>query len=354
MEQLSIKTPSTWDDVYQMLKTMKAAHPNSLPFSDRFSKPNPAGNLLNMLSIANGLAGAGWNFQHTTWDAKQGKYVYTYATDGYKDVVTYLAKLVKEGLLDPETFTQTDDQARQKLATGKSFVISTNAQSIVNDYRPDFAKSLPNAKIAKIPFPVGSAGELNGASRLENGVMISAKARDEKNFVAMMQFIDWLWYSEKGEEFAKWGVEGTTFVKDSGGKDKLAPDVNVLGLNPSGTKHLQKDFGFYNGVFAYGGTPELVQGFFSEEEQAFQKIMNGRKAVPVGPPAPFSDEEREQVTLWENALKDFVGQMTLKFALGQRPLSEWDQYVSELKAKNMTQYMDIVTKAYDRYKKAHG
>ncbi|MEE3921144.1 hypothetical protein V2I01_31970 [Micromonospora sp. BRA006-A] len=33
----------------------------------------------------------------------------------------YLHKLVAEGLLDPETFTQTDDQARQKLASGKSF-----------------------------------------------------------------------------------------------------------------------------------------------------------------------------------------------------------------------------------------
>ena len=39
--------------------------------------------------------------------------------------------------------------------------------------------------------------------------MISKKARDSKNFVAMMQFIDWLWYSDAGQEFAKWGVEGT-------------------------------------------------------------------------------------------------------------------------------------------------
>ncbi|MEE3921142.1 hypothetical protein V2I01_31960 [Micromonospora sp. BRA006-A] len=52
--------------------------------------------------------------------------------------------------------------------------------------------------------------------------------------------------------------------------------------------------------------------------------MNARKAAPwvTPPPAPLSDEEREQTTLWATALKDHVTQNTLKFALGQRPLSE--------------------------------
>ena len=356
LEQLKIPSPTTWDEVYAMLKAMKAAHPDVIPFSDRFGKPNPAGNLLNMLALAHGLPGAGWNYQPTSWDAGAGKYVFTGASDGYRQVVEYLHKLVAEGLLDPETFTQTDDQARQKLASGKSFVISTNAQTLVNDYRPDIAKINPNARLGKILFPVGPAGAVNPASRLENGVMISSKARDGKNFVAMMQFVDWLWYSDAGQEFAKWGVEGTTYTKDASGKRTLAPDVNVIGLNPKGTKHLQKDFGFYNGVFAYGGKLDLVQSFFSPEELEFQKEMNARKAASwvTPPPAPLSDEEREQTTLWATALKDHVTQNTLKFALGQRPLSEWDAYVSELKGKNAQAYIDLVNKAYERYRKSHG
>ena len=56
-------------------------------------------------------------------------------------------------------------------------------------------------------------GAIKGGTRLENGIMISKKARDSKNFVAMMQFIDWLWYSDEGQLFAKWGVEGTTYTK---------------------------------------------------------------------------------------------------------------------------------------------
>ncbi|MET7876255.1 extracellular solute-binding protein [Micromonospora profundi] len=353
MQELNLPVPKTWDDLYSVLKAMKAKYPNVYPYSDLFSKPTPTGALLNILSASFGTR-AGWDYQHATWDPAAKKFIYTGGSEQYKQMLTYLHKLVDEGLLDPESFTQTDDQARQKLANGKSFVVTGNAQTLVNNHRPDLAKTLPNAKMAKIPLPVGPAGEINPFSRLENGIMISTKARESKNFVAMMQFIDWLWYSDAGLEFARWGIEGTTFTKDASGKRTLDPGVDFLGLNPKAPKHLQKDFGFQNGVFAYGGSPDLVRGFFSPEELEFQKVMDARTPREVAPPAPLTDEEREQVSLWETPLKDFVSQNTLKFALGQRPLSEWDAYVAELKAKNADQYIDTVNKAYERFQKNNG
>ncbi|GAB3838540.1 extracellular solute-binding protein [Micromonospora andamanensis] len=349
LEELKLEVPKTWDEVYTMLKAMKTAYPDVYPFSDRFSQPNPAGNLLNMLAVSYGLQGAGWNFQHVSWNDQAQQFEYTGATEQYKQMLQYLNKLVAEKLLDPESFTQTDDLARQKLANSKSFVISSNAQTLVNDYRPDLAATNPKAKITKIPLPVGPAGEINPASRLENGMMISSKARESKNFVAMMQFVDWLWYSDAGQEFAKWGVEGTTFVRDASGKPTLAPDVDMIGLNPGAPKHLQKDFGFGNGVFSYGGKPELVQGFFSPEEQEFQQVMNARAPKSPPPPYPLNDEEREQVSLWETPLKDHVYQATLQFVLGQRDFAEWDAYVAELKSKNMDAYLTMVNEARKRF-----
>jgi putative aldouronate transport system substrate-binding protein len=351
LEKLNLEVPKTWDELYTVLKAMKQAYPAATPFSDRFSQPVPTGALLNFMSRSFGTRG-GWDYQNATWDADAGKWVFTGAMEEYKQVLQYLNKLVSEGLMDPESFTQTDDAARQKLANGKSFVISANAQSVVNDYRPDLAK-VPGAKIAKIPLPVGPAGEINPASRLENGVSISAKARDSKNFVAMMQFIDWLWYSDEGLEFAKWGVEGTTYTKQ-GDAYKLADGVDFVGLNPGASKHLQKDFGFANGVFAYGGPTTLLQSTFSAEEMEFQKVMNARKPIGVDPPAPFTDEEREQTTLWETPLTDYVRQMTLKFILGQRDFAEWDAYVNEAKSKNSEQLLNTVNEAYERYRKEHG
>lgn len=53
-------------------------------------------------------------------------------------------------------------------------------------------------------------------------------------------------------------------------------------------------------------------------------------------------------------LRDHVTQNTLKFAMGKRPLSEWDDYVSELKAKNMDQLVGLHNKARERFQKENG
>lgn len=352
---LNLQVPKTWDDVYTMLKAMKAAHPDVYPLSDRWSTPpNPgANNLIAMVGAAYGPM-AGWDYQATSWDASAGKFVLTGAMDQYRQVIEYLNKLVNEKLIDPQSFTQTDDQARQKFATGKSFVMSCNAQTLVNEARLDLAK-ISGATVVKIPRPTGPLGDVKRGTRTEAGIMISAKARDSKNFVAMMQFIDWLWYSPEGKLFAKWGVQGTTYTGSiDDGSFKLAPNVKWAGLNPTAPKSLQVDYGFFNGVFVYGGSTKLLNTQFPPEEVEFQNVMAARKTLPLDPPHPLNADEREQATLWDQAIHDYVNQQTLKFILGQRPLSEWDKYVAELKGKNADQYLDTVNKAYDRYKQQHG
>jgi putative aldouronate transport system substrate-binding protein len=355
LKQLNLSVPKTWDDVLTMLRAMKTIIPaGGYPFSDRFSTPpQPAGanNLLAILGEAYGTQ-AGFNWQSTTF--KNGQFVYTGAMDEYKQMLQYINTMISEKLLDPESFTQTDDKARQKFATGQSFVISCNAQTIQNENKVDIAK-IPGATVVKIPVPIGPIGNAMTGSRLENGVMLSSKVKDSPNLVAMLQFIDWVFYSDTGKMFAKWGIEGTTYTGNiNDGSFKLAPDIKFAGLNPTGTKNIQVEYGFYNGVFVYGGSTKLLNSQFAPEEVAFQEEMNKRKVLPVAPPHPLTADEREQVTLWDAGLKDTVAQNTVKFALGQRALSEWDTYVTELKGKNMQQEVDLTNASYQRYKKAHG
>jgi putative aldouronate transport system substrate-binding protein len=348
MTRLGLATPKTWDDVYSVLKALKVAHPESYPLSDRFE----GNSILNVAAQTFGTT-AGWGYEQSQWNEGTKKFEYTGATAEYRKLVEFFHKLVAEGLMDPESFTQKDELAIQKFAGGKSYAISSNAQTIINDYRPGL-KNIPGATVAKIPVPAGPKGDVLRVTRLENGLMISAKALESPKFVAMMQFIDWVWYSDEGAEFVKWGVKGTTYDKDASGKRKLMPDIGFGGMNPDAPKKLQKDFGFQGGVFAYGGSTELLQSMFTDEEIAFQKSISGKKNLPLSPPAPFSDAEREQATLWETPLKDLTKQATLQFILGDRDLSTWDAYVKELDGKGMGQYVQLVNSAYDRYKQKNG
>lgn len=355
LKKLGISTPKTWDDVHSALKEMKTLLPHSYPLTGRFNNPTGPGNncLLNLVGQAYGTA-AGWGYSNTYWDRDAKKFVATGAMDQYRQMLQYMNTLVKENLLDPQSFTNDEDQNVQSFVSGKSFAITTNAQNIANDYRPGIAH-IPGATVSKIPVPIGPMGAVNQGSRLENGMMVSSKAAKSKDFVAMMQFIDWLWYSHDGKIFAKWGIKGKTYTGSvDDGTFKLAPDVDWGGLNPKGTKNLQTDFGFFNGVFAYGGSTKLLNTQFPPEELEFQHVMNQRPTLPLAPPAPLTTEEREQSSLWDTALTDYVNQESLKFILGKRPFSQWNQYVQELKAKNAQKYADLMNKAYQRYQEKHG
>lgn len=349
----NIPLPKTWSDLETDLAKLKQIYPNVTPYSDRWD----ANSTLNVAAPTFGTQ-AGWGLgDGLKFDKSSGKFIFTPATDNYKNLVTYFHDLVSKGLMDKESFTQSDDQALQKFESGKSFVIGTNSQT-VQTYIADMNKTLGkgNFEVAKITVPAGPAGNVVAGSRLENGMMFSSKDLKNPNFLAELQFIDWLLYSDQGETFAKWGVKGTTYTTTSDGSYKLMPNVTFsgAGLNPSGTKDLRKDFGFYQGNFSYGGSTKLIQSMMAPAELKFQKDMEGKKLLPPNPPHPYTQTQSEQQALKQTPLTDYVNQATLQFITGKRPLSDWNKYVAELKAKGMDQYVKTANDAYQAYLKTQG
>ncbi|WP_078381661.1 ABC transporter substrate-binding protein [Sutcliffiella halmapala] len=347
-EENNIPLPTTWDEVYEAMRTLKAKYPDNIPFSDRYQ----FNSTLNISSVGFGTK-AGWGFVNgLTYKKDADEFIYTSTTDEYKELLTYFNKLVNDGLLDKESFTQDDEQAIQKFVSGKSFIINGNSQDVVS-YRNSMNQLLGegNYSISKITVPGGPAGQLMAGTRLENGVMISSKAKQSENFEALLQFVDWLYYSDEAQEFVKWGVEGTTFTKENGER-KLTADWNYNGLNPAGSKDLRIENGFSGGVFTYGGNTELLHSMMLEEEIKFQENMkNVKTVVPAEPAIPYTIEDRERVTLLSTPLKDYSDQNTLKFILGTRDLSEFDAFVNELKNQGLDQYLELANKTYQDYNK---
>lgn len=347
-EKNNIKVPDTWDELETSLKKLKELYPDSIPYSDRQQ--------LNIsLNISAPSFGAiwGWNYGNgLMYDESKDSFIFSPITEEYKSMLTYFSKLVKEGLLDPDSLTQTDDMAYQKFISGKSFVIGGNSQDVnLLEKTMDDTLGKDNYKITKMVILGGPKGSLLSGSRLENGIMFSAKAKNNPNFEQMLKFVDWLWYSDEGQVLSKWGVEGTTY-KISDGKYQLMPDVTFQTLNPSGTKDLRKQFGFSNGVFSYGGKKELAQSMMSQEDLTFLDGVNKKvKLVPSAPPVLLSEDEREQSTLLSKPLVDYVNQMTYKFILGKSDLNtDWNQYVTDCKIKGSDKLLQLTNRVYNATK----
>lgn len=347
LEELGLEEPSTWEELSDVYRTVREEHPDMWPLSDRFAGDS----LLGLVATTYGVS-AGWGFGDGVVRAEEGsdELVFGPQEEAYRGMIEWFSTGVEEKLIDTEGFTQEDDAAERKFVTGKSFSISTNSQTLI-----DYAKGLDDnlgegeAVVKKMLLPGGPLGAVMGGSRLENGVMFNAQMADDDKFLAILQFIDWLWYSDEGQEFAKWGVEGVTFERE-GDSWVPAEGVNFLGLNPDGDKDLRIDYGFSGGVFSYGGTTALLRSTMNEGEVDWQERMaETHEAVAPLPAYPMDEIQREEATLVMTPLKDFVDQNTLKFVTGQRDVDDFDAFTTECDDNGASRYMDIVHEAQEEF-----
>jgi len=340
--------PATWDEFAQDLQKVKDANSLKYAMSDRWTDTTTLGAFLQYVA-PNFNTTAGWGYSNTWFNSDTKEFELTGTTDAYKQLVTYAAGLVSSGVLDPE-ITQNDDQATQKFINGQSAAISGNTQEITA-YRTKAKDAGKSIDMHMIVLPDGPAGNYLPGGRLSSGLMVSAAAAKDPHFKALLQYIDWQYYSDQGIEFAQWGVEGTTYTKGSDGSRKLAKDVDWNGLNPGASKQLNADFGYSNGVFllANGSSKDLLQSVMSDETKKWTNaVLAKKKLLPIQPAAQLNEDELEQTSLVDSQIKDAVYAATAKFITGQRPLSEWDKYVSEIKGLGADQLVDTYNTAYQR------
>jgi len=338
--------PATWDEFADQLRAVKEAHPEfDFPYSDRWKLDAT----LNA-AASNFGAAAGWGLsQGVWWDGSE--FVLTGSTDEYRDLVTYFNGLVADGLLDPESLTQDDDPAIQKFISGESAAIGTNDQTVM-DYRNAFAEAgNTDAEVYQIRVPAGPAGDILAGSRFESGVVLNADLADSEYLVAVLQFVDWLYFSDNGLEFAKWGIEGTTFERAADGTRTFIGAIDQGGINPSDEPvPLNATYGFHNGewMLAHGSTFDLGTSMMRPEVQEWQTTMATKEMQPIAPPWPLTELEQEESSIIQTALNDQVTQNTSRFILGQRSLDEWDAYLGELENAGQARYLEMVNAAQQR------
>lgn len=361
LKKNNIKIPTTWDEFEDALKQLKKLYPSIIPFSDRWQ----LGATMQIAGPAfcktqTGLKGtdADWSGLPLYYNKDKDSFEFYPTLPGYKEELTYFNRLVKEGLLDKESATQTSDQAKSKFATGKSFAISTNSQEL-KVLRTMMDASLGKGKYeaTKLNIFSGPAGANIVGNRLENGIMITKKAQEDKNFSTLLKFVDWLWYSYKGQEFCKWGLEGQTFTK-SGDTYKLNSNYTLpnYGLNPDAKNatDIRKDMGFGSGVFvlSYGGPNALAYSYMTDEDIKFAKNANATLTlIPSAPKIAYDSDTQEAQTLLESSLKDYMNQMSYKFILGQADITkDWDSYVKTFQGKGSDKYLQTANDTYAKQK----
>jgi putative aldouronate transport system substrate-binding protein len=363
----------TWDDLYDILVDVKAymvdqgiVSESDYIWSDLWSGSesgqNSGGNLLNIVGKSYGVK-AGWGRDNSMiFDPATDTWASGSISDDYKAFVTVMNKFVEGGILDPETFTQEDDTATNKFYNGETAIISySKAQQVIYKEGLDTGVGEVNWELYVLVSPMGNNNFIAETSRLENGVMVSQNALDdlgEEDFIKMLRFVDWLWYSDEAYVLFKWGVEGETFEyvtdPDTGLQVKqLLPGFKCGGLGIGGAEEdvdIRLQWGYAGGNFWYAHATALRDDNLSPVLQDYsQRVLAYRDVRPLEPAVITTEDENEMLTLWQTGIIDTINTWTLNFIIGEKDIdADWDAYLAELEGVNLSDYTEMYNAAYQR------
>lgn len=319
------------------------------------------GNLLKLMGSSYNVL-SGWAIEGSNggikFDYDKNEFYSSSISEDYKKFIKVANSFVKDGILDPETFTQSDDTANNKFYNGKTVIKSTNRSSMSNDVA-SINKILGEgkAKVYVTAYPSGTTKNLAETSRLECGVMIAQKALDElgeAEFIKLIRFVDWMFYSKEAYSLTKWGPEGKTwqYVDVDGMKVKqLLPGYKCGGLGIGGAEtdtDIRLQWGYACGNYFYGhSTAESTDNFTPEVQDLYARYGKYKTVAKVDPKAKPTEDQREQLNLWAVPLIDNINSWTLKFVTGQKNIdADWNDYIASCENLNVKKIVDLTNEIY--------
>lgn len=340
LEALDVKElPKTTDEFYELLKRFKNEDPNGNGKEDEIPLTD-----VKMNSMRPWLLAA---FGMKEWDVDEidGKVRYTPITDNYKEYLTFMNKLYSEKLLDPETFSQADEQ---KKAKGQD-----NRLGAFTDFYSFFTtgeteeESMNNPMFYPLTSSVSPEPILPRNPAIQRGTFSITKNNPYPE--ASIRWIDYF-YSKEGYEFLNQGPAGHLWEEGENGEKVFLEDP------PEGFDSMED----YRGTLtpAYGiSAPALERPIEGKEASEFDKFIEKETKEKIEPfgevPFPLvylTKEEQKKINNIQVDLKSYVEQMEAKFITGVEPLDNWDKYVKTIENMNIEEYVSIYQDAYDRWK----
>jgi len=344
LKKLNLKTPVTLDDWYNMLKAFKEKDPNGngkpdeIPYTTRNTKAG----VLSFME-AYGISGFEANEQFFIEDSKV-KYAYT--DPRCKDALTYISKLYKEGLIDPEYATNDTKVWLSRITNEVAGSLQdTTARAYSLGDQIKIANPKSDASLLVVAPPKGPTGIQMTTSQMQPVRGLTAISVNSKYKEQIVKLFDYF-YSEEGSLLMNFGIEGETYnmvegkpkysdaiAKDTQGRSILSM-LNVFGHREWAYK---QDIGYENA---------LLSDKYVQARNEMEKYIK-----PTIPALSFTESERDIINNKYTEIQTYKDEMIDRFIMGKEPIEKFDDFAKKIKDMGIEEVLKVEQAAYDRYNK---
>lgn len=334
-----LKAPTTYDELYEILKAYKADYPESYPLTI-LAGPRV---LYRMTMPAFGISlgkNSSTNSYTLSWDYDKKEYFPGATSEEYKAYITFFAKLYAEGLLDPEMADPIDgDRWTQKMATGASMATYAYYDQIGG---VTAASEIEGIKLNMYPALAGPAGAHHQPkSSTGFGILFPKKTSERADFEQVVRAIDASFFSEEAAKIWCLGVEGVTYTE----KDGVITYADELVNSPDGVyKTLQVKYGCGSDVtqLVWYNAREMTKYDQNYGDINAAVAAMGGVIQPI-PPAPlFDDLTAEDAGMLQTPLSDAWEVWNDAFLTGKKSIeTDWDAYVAEMQSKGIEDFCKL-------------
>lgn len=320
LAETGLPAPTTWDELYNVLKAIKEKHPEIYPIGNR----NGTGNLFTCYAYPFGTGDGVY------WEPTKNAYVYGAMSEEFMVLLQWLANAYADGLLDPDYAVVTSTQWQERLASGQNVFFYDNPTFATN-FNAALATTDANAYFAPIEVP--AQGETHRGlyyNKHDMGAtVISADTKYPEIACALMDFL----YSDFGCTLTNFGIEGLTYELNAEGQPEILD--STVAEYATASDPMRALFGRYSlgklGIARY--IDDRAQDKFITEEAAnWYGIWGSWEFMdePVMDPA-FTSEENEELADLKSSVSDILTMSYDAFIMGQRPVSEWTQVQDQIR-----------------------
>lgn len=279
-----------------------------------------------------------------------GKYHIGWAEPEEKELLEFFHTMYEEGLINPDFLTIDQASVDGMLYDGRTGVVMQSVISGLGTYVPNMKEQNPDAELRGIGSLLRPNGDRAYYGNAEQAVhafkgMITTEC---KNKELAMKFLDWN-YSEEGQMFQQFGVEGISYNMVNGSPVY----TELITQNPDGLTVAQAMQQYSRGgaFWPYVSRLEYFEQTTAMPEQrgAVEAWDANDRFVYMVPPVSIPEELVDEYNQIYGEAFTYYTEMRAKFISGEESLDNFDAFLAKLKEMKIDRAIEIMQIALDEY-----